>query len=150
MAEKQKTNPPKHQICRRSSCQHVETEPGVSPSLAMDADAPLCLQRGRNSCGSRGSPQRDTVLALSRGLAWPATALLSASSWSLWTASKEKVSPFSCREEKMKANKVLQRRRVNICFSSGPFISFFHMMLAETSVRRIDSLGPPQLQIQPS
>lgn len=66
----------------------------------MDAEAPLCLHRGRNSCGSRGSAQRDTVPALSRGLAGSIRALLSASSWSLLTASKEKVSPFSCRKEK--------------------------------------------------
>lgn len=67
----------------------------VSLSLARDADAPLCLQRGRNSCGSMGSAQRDTGLALRRGLCRPVAPLLSVSSWSLLTASREKVNPFS-------------------------------------------------------
>lgn len=71
----------------------------VSPSLARDADAPLCLQMGRNSCGNRGSAQGDPALALSRGLVCPIGALLCASSWSLLTASKEKVSPFSWKKE---------------------------------------------------
>ena len=71
----------------------------VSPSLARDAEAPCCLQRGRNSCGSMGSAQRDMLLALSRGLCCPAAPLLSVNSWSLLMASREKDSPFSWKEK---------------------------------------------------
>lgn len=71
----------------------------VLPSLARDADAPLSLQRGRNSCGSMGSAQEDTVLALRRGFCCPVARWLSVSSWSLLTASSEKVNPFSWKEK---------------------------------------------------
>lgn len=96
-----KTEQKAHQVSSRQPHLLIKT---VSPSLATDADAPLCLHRGRNSCGSRGSPQRVVGLALSRGLTSSDRTLLCTSSWSLLTASKEKVSPFSWREEKM-ANK---------------------------------------------
>lgn len=70
-----------------------------SPSLVRDADAPLSLQMERNSCGSSGSAQGDPALALSRGLVGPVRSLPCTSSWSLLTASNEKVSPFSWRKE---------------------------------------------------
>lgn len=71
----------------------------TSPSLSREAEPPLCLQRGSSSCGSMGSAQKDMVLALSRGLCCPAIALLSASSCSLLTASREKDNPFSWNKE---------------------------------------------------
>lgn len=124
----------------------------------MDADAPLCLQRGRNSCGSRGFPQRDTVLALSRGLAGPTRTLLCASSWSLMTASKEKVSPFSWRKKKdVKQGWILQCRRINIWFGQGCAIYALSDIFLSYDVGKdvcqcqpIYSHGLPRLQIQPS
>lgn len=68
-----------------------------SPSLANDAEALLCLQRGTNSCGSMGSLHWDKEVARRRGLCGPTAPALADSSWSLLTASREKVRPFSWR-----------------------------------------------------
>lgn len=70
-----------------------------SPSLANDAEALLCLQRDTNSCGSMGSLHWETGLARSRGLCWPTAPELADNSWSLLTASREKVRPFSWKKE---------------------------------------------------
>jgi len=71
-----------------------------SLSLLREAEAPRCLQRGSSSWGSMGSAHRDAGPALRRGLSCPFARLISVSSWSLLTASREKVNPFSLREKK--------------------------------------------------
>lgn len=91
MAERRKEKPLDQQHVPEPS---EGQQTGLSPSRAREADAALCLQSGRNSCGSRGSAQRDPALALTRGLCCPVL-LPSASSWSLLTASREKDKPFS-------------------------------------------------------
>lgn len=81
-----------------------------------------------------GSAQRDTAPVLPRALTCPVTMLLSASSWSLLTASNEKVSPFSCKERKMlnkdlKQSLVCWRKNVTlphqmVCSGSAPMTAY--------------------------
>lgn len=105
----------------------------VLPSLERDADAPLSLQRGRNSCGSMGSAQEDTVLALRRGFCCPVARWLSVSSWSLLTASSEKVNPFSWKEKAHVGFKdAKKKKKMQVCISA---MSLLNNILSEVSSR---------------
>ncbi len=100
---------------QRLAVEHVM----VSPSLARDADPSFCLQRGRSSCGSMGSSQRDTELALNLGFCCTVRPLLSVSSWSLLTASSEKDNPFSWKKRQMLVLKNCNLTSVSSCCVSS-------------------------------
>lgn len=76
-----------------------------------------------------GSAQRDAALVLARALNCPVPILLSASSWSLLTASNEKVSPFSWKERQMLNKDLIQSP---VCWRKK--VTLPHQMVCSGSV----------------